>query len=892
MRPRQFVCVALTLSTAAAPGLAQESKALFDAPLAVVPSDNRIEHLVDFDGDGWMDLLSWWRVSINSPDIQVRGWRNEAGAKFTQAWEVTLGGQGALADGRLAVGDIDGDGDLDFAAEFRQQVRVYACDGFEEPTVVNTKNFPAPVADMAFVDFDNNGFADLVVRESNGALKVHRNSGPAAGWAQPLVSTTALLPEVSQMQVGELNGDGVDDLLFVVPNVIQFVRLQPDGSVAGSSYFVTASAWPSPRPAIGDLDGDGDDDIVVWDGAAPNGYYEILRRNGPSSWTLEPVRAGGPATELADIDLDGDLDGICCGGSGSNTWLNGIESTFNICHNLGGGVFTPSFQMRGIGSKHIAGAADIDHDGDVDLIAGRAIYYPRGMLTASPGLLLPAPLAFESGLVDFDDDGDRDLNLDVAAVLRSNGQHEFSSVAPRLPDAPAGSSYHGPGYTGDFDGDGDVDWIVARADGGVFAQMELMKNLGEGTFVYGGAAGPSGVSFSLDAPLQLDARSFFTGDVDGDGDLDLLTRSMPTIPSMWRTQVWLNDGSGMFSPGVNLIYTSVMAVAHLNGDAHLDMVVASYHPIAQQLLSAWFGAGNGTFPSGTILPATVAHRSAGPHETLAVLDIDADGDLDIAAVTQATDGWGWLRRWTNNGSGVFTEAWTDDYHFCHTFGNSTTAAHVLADDVNGDGFDDLVLWPAKEGQSGSWILLRSSSGTGFEPPLLQGVQPLVLDDVDSDGDADVIGRGPSGLDNMRVLSRAIEGPAVGARRQYGEGTGAPSGCVPLLGAVGPFRVGSTMQLRMRGGVGGATGYIALSALEAATPATPFPGMTLYVGQPLRKLPIKLDGPLGVPCVGEKTRQFVIPPGYAGRTLFHQLVLNDASAPNGVVCSNGLEISYD
>lgn len=868
---------------------AQESKAVFDAPLVVVPGDNRVEHLVDFDGDGWMDLLSWWYTTTGLSAVRVRGLRNDAGTGFSQAWEVTFSGVAPSgANAKLAVGDIDGDGDLDFAAEFRRKIQIYERDGLSQPTLHQTLTTADVVDDLALADFDGDGFADLIVRQADDKLLVHRNGGRSASWMQSLASTTDLAPAVSAMRVGELTGDGLQDLLFVLGQQVQILPLVSDGTLGAPIQFATASTWIMPRPAIGDLDGDGDDDVVVWDGVVPNGYYEILRRTAPGSFVLEALRSGGPATELADIDLDGDLDGICCGGGPSSTWLNSLASVFHVCHNEGGGVFTPSFQMRGIGSTHIAGANDIDHDGDVDLIAGRAIYYARGPLTYSPVRVLPAPLACESSVADFDDDGDADLNLAPGSVQCSNGQYEFASFAPRMPDAPAGSTYHGPGYTGDFDGDGDADWIVARADNGVFAQMERLVNLGDGTFVLGGAAGPSGVSFGLDAPLQHDARSFFTGDLDADGDLDLVTRSTQAVASQWKSRVWLNNGQGVFTPGQLHPYLCVMAIARLNSDAHVDLLVSSglYSDPLFQVLA---GAGDGTFTHFSTLYSNY-FDSEGPTETVGVLDCDADGDLDVAAISQEYGGWGEMYLWRNNGNGAFTATWLTPTMWINTL--AAQSAHVVAGDVNGDGWDDLVAWPAMEGNGGSWVVLRSSNGATFEAPILQGVQPLALVDIDSDGDADSIGRGAASFDNARVMSRVIDGPDVGARRQYGEGTGSPAGCVPLLGAVGPFRVGERMQLRMRGGVGGATGYLAVSMLESATPDTPFPGMTRYVGLPLRKLPIKLDGQTGVPCAGEKTRQFIIPPGYAGRTFFHQLVLNDASAPNGVVCSNGLEISYD
>jgi hypothetical protein len=303
-------------------------------------------------------------------------------------------------------------------------------------------------------------------------LKVYRNQGPANGCLHVQSCSSSLAAPISELRLGELTGDGVLDVVFVYSNHVLVVPLDASGACQTPIQYPTVSTWFGPRPAIGDVDGDGDDDLIVWDGQGANGFYELFRRSGPGALALEAPHAGGPSTELADIDLDGDLDGICCGGgTGTPNWKNAGSSTFNVCHNDGTGTFTPAFQMRGVGSSHIAGAADMDHDGDVDLVAGRVIYFARGTFASSPVSVLGGALVSEHTAVDFDGDGDRDLNFGLSGVQRSNGQSQYAGFAPMFPPAPAGAQFQGPGYPGDFDGDGDLDWIVARADAGAFTCM-------------------------------------------------------------------------------------------------------------------------------------------------------------------------------------------------------------------------------------------------------------------------------------------------------------------------------------------------------------------------------------------------------------------------------------
>ena len=85
---------------------------------------------------------------------------------------------------------------------------------------------------------------------------------------------------------------------------------------------------------------------------------------------------GGKSDELRD--------GAGCGGGGGGgptSTPNVVLSDFQISLNDGTGAFDSSFKIAGLGAEHIAGAADLDADGDVDLVAGRVVYYPREPIT-------------------------------------------------------------------------------------------------------------------------------------------------------------------------------------------------------------------------------------------------------------------------------------------------------------------------------------------------------------------------------------------------------------------------------------------------------------------------------------------------------------------------------
>src|SRR5262249_43832758 len=93
-----------------------------------------------------------------------------------------------------------------------------------------------------------------------------------------------------------------------------------------------------PMLTVGDIDNDGDEDIVLF-GMTD---YSILRHTGPASFIAEPITTGGPATQLVDVDGDGFLDGVCCGGGGGRTGPGQPEnhgvSVFRVSLNKDGGA--------------------------------------------------------------------------------------------------------------------------------------------------------------------------------------------------------------------------------------------------------------------------------------------------------------------------------------------------------------------------------------------------------------------------------------------------------------------------------------------------------------------------------------------------------------------------
>jgi hypothetical protein len=208
------------------------------------------------------------------------------------------------------------------------------------------------------------------------------------------------------------------------------------------------------------------------------------------------------------------------------------------------------------------------------------------------------------------------------------------------------------------------------------------------------------------------------GDLDNDGDLDVVASSSTTFLS-----VLLNNGSANFAANTTLLSATIerIALADFNGDGNLD--IAALGAAGLEIL---LGNGAGTFTS-LGLPTPAGLQANG----LAVADFDGDGDPDVASTTRVT---GQLTVLLNNGAGVMTA-------LPSVFIDAAGLVGSVARDFNGDGHQDLVV---ASRTTNLHVLLGNGTGTftaASDSPLTtaSGVGNLVAGDFDGDGHPDLAG---------------------------------------------------------------------------------------------------------------------------------------------------------
>ncbi len=313
----------------------------------------------DFDGVNGPDFA----VSSDQagPDL-VEIFDNQGNGTFMAGQVISLGG--SVSTAALVAADFDGDGDLDLAVSLKDvnnvQVLINTGGTFALGGSVGV-NGQEP-RHMAGGDIDADGDVDLVTsnRESDN-LSVLRNNGNGVF---TLMGTLPVGVEPRHLAIEDLNGDCELDIAVAVHDDRQIKVLfnQGSGTFSGTvSFSVPGDEKPSGM-AAGDLDHDGDVDLVSTTDDNDNGRLVVMLNNGSGGFqsTLYPTNSQNPdAILISDLDADGDKD-VATSDEASNL--------VSALPNAGGGTFGGAVTFAvGLHPSMIAGA-DFDANGSIDLV--------------------------------------------------------------------------------------------------------------------------------------------------------------------------------------------------------------------------------------------------------------------------------------------------------------------------------------------------------------------------------------------------------------------------------------------------------------------------------------------------------------------------------------------
>jgi hypothetical protein len=678
----------------------------------------------DIDGDGNLDVIG---AAYNAGDISW--WENTAGDG--SAWTEHSVDTDFATVTTVHAADLDGDGDIDILG-VGYGTGIHWCENTAGDGTAWTKHTVDGEVSGASsgyaADVDGDGDLDVLgtAANSDDVAWWENTAGDASSWTKHDVDTE--FDGAYDVHAADVDGDGDLDVLGAADtddDIVWWENTAGDGS-SWTEHAVDTDFDGAISVYTADIDGDGHldvlgaardaDDIAWWENTAGDG----------SSWTEHTVDAefdGAYDVYADDVDGDGDLDvlGAAFDADDIAWWENTAGDGSSWTEHTVDAAFDAAASVY---------AADVDGDGDPDVLGAarnahdiawwenetihRSAHYP------APGdVTVDAYFDGANSVYGADVDGDGDLDVLGAAYYADditwweNAAGDGSAWTEHTVDG----AFDGAAsvYAVDVDGDGDMDVLGAAAIADDIAWWENTAGDGSGWSEHS-------VDTDFDGPYDV-----YAADVDGDGDVDVLSAAWYTDDIAW----WENtagDGSAWSEHSVDTDFDAAFHIhaADVDGDGDLDVVGAAYK--GNDI--AWW---ENTLGDGSAWSEHTVDAEFNGACSVYAADVDKDGDMDILGAAFDADDIAWWENTAGDGT-----SWTE-----HTVDDAFDgAASVYAADVDEDGdldilgaganADDIAWWENTLGDGSDWT--EHTVDADFD-----GAVSVYAADVDGDGDPDMLG---------------------------------------------------------------------------------------------------------------------------------------------------------
>ncbi len=691
----------------------------------------------DLDRDGDMDFLSASKL-----DNQIAWYDNDGSENFTSHTISTE------ADGAASVfaADLDGDGDIDVisASTYDSEIIRYENDGSQgfTPFTITTNAFFARSVFAA--DVDRDGDMDVLsASEVDDRIAWYENNG-SQSFTEHTISADA--DSAKSVFAADVDDDGDMDVLSASLADDEITWYENNGSQTFTPHLISSAVEDPYSVSAADLDSDGDldvlsasfrDDQIAW--------YENDGNENFAQRTISTNADGALAVIAADVDGDGDLDVLSASynddmiawyknrdvipdtdfgdapqpypttlaedgarhnsagprlGSNRDGETDGDHSTAANADDTTGspddedGVTFGTMMVGALGATvtvNVQGAdgrlsAWIDFNGDGSWGGpGEHIFAARSVVVGDNNLTFDVPSWAKDGTTFARFRLSTTGNLGPAGPAVDGEVEDYAvtllsptttngTISSEIVISTAADSARSV-FAADLDGDGDMDVLSASSNDDKIAWYE---NIGSQYFT--------------ERPIStaaVGAYSVFATDIDGDGDQDVLSASTNDD----EIALYLNDGAA--PPTFTELAVSAAAfgavsvfAADVDGDGSLDVLSAS---IADHKIALY-----STFPTFVAMPIGTA---ANPRSVLAA-DMDGDGDMDVLSASPGDDAIAW---YVNDGHQNFTVDVISS--------NADGAASVFAADLDGDGDLDVLSASANDDKI-AWYVNNTSPNVG------------------------------------------------------------------------------------------------------------------------------------------------------------------------------------
>lgn len=753
----------------------------------------------DLNQDGFGDIL------IGAPDYDANGAPN-AGVAFLYTGsaaglnsaysQIFMSTQHDAKFGQSVAGgmDLNKDGNLDLIIGASQHDNdqtnagvVFVYYGYDQPTLVVDVNILAESDQLhAWMgssvsgagDVNGDGYSDVIVgapyydngQVDEGVAFLYYGSAAGINTASPVLLENNQEHSIFGSAVstaGDVNGDGYSDVIVGAPNWTQGEQREGGAFIFyGSASGITTTPAATMESNLvlsligvsvacaGDINGDGFSDVLVGAPNYGNGttnqgavfiYYGSASGIAVASPTLfafgqEGAKLGYSVAGAGDVNGDGFSDII----AGAPDYDNG-EDEPNVgvawlYYGSAGGVIPSPVTLEGgagLFGFSVSGAGDVNGDGYSDVLVGSPSF--------GTNFNLEGAFYFFTG-------SSSGINTKPAGRRKSNSSQTY-----------LGGSISG---AGDLNGDGFADVVV----GATF--YSNAQNEEGAAYIYMGS--PHGLSESATKIIETNQESGYmscvssAGDVNGDGYSDLIFghhgldnpeeneggismmySSADAIRTSYSSKIQLNQADARLG-------TSVAIAGDVNGDGFNDVIVgAPQYDLGEYnegIASVYLGSVNGL----SVVPTTLQRNqeSSGFGTSVASAgDVNGDGydDVIVGAHSysngEAVEGAAFLY-YGSAGGLAGAPVLLEKNQALSLFGFAVSSA----DDVNGDGYDDVLVGSifftnGQPGEGAAFLYLGSASGINTTSAATLemnqagagfGASISRAGDVNGDGFADVV----------------------------------------------------------------------------------------------------------------------------------------------------------